>query len=322
MFGVIKILSRAALALAFALLALPASAQYPDKPVKLVVGFAAGGFTDTLARIVARELGNKWNQPVVVENKPGAGSNIAAELVAKSPADGYTLLVAGINNVINAHLYRNLTYDPVKDFAPIALMVATPNLLVVNPSVPANSVQEFIALVKAEPKRFNYGSTGIGSSVHLQGELFKSVTGIQMTHIPYKGSSQALTDLLAGNVQAMFDNYMFQLPQVKAGKVRALAITAMKRSAALPDVPTMNELGIAGFEMGPWFGLLAPAKTSPAIIRKVNADVNALLQMKEVQDKLAGAEIISGTLQQYSDLIGKDLAKWGRVIRDLNLKAE
>lgn len=318
-----KALSFAVTCLCLAAHAAPAFAQYPEKPVKIIVPFSAGGFTDTLARIVGQELGRKWNQPVVVENKPGAGGNIGAELAARSAPDGSTLFLSTTpTHAVNPALYRKLSFDPVKDFEPVVLMVATPNLLVLNPGVPANTVNELIALAKADPKRLNYGSTGSGSSVHLQGELFKSAVGIQMLHVPYKGSAQAFTDLLAGSVQLMFDNYVFQLPHVRAGKVKALAITAMKRSPALPDVPTMHELGIAGFEMGPWFGLSAPARTSLAIVRKINADVNAALQTKEVQDRIAGAEIIGGTPQQYGEFINTELAKWGRVIRDLDLKAD
>ena len=302
--------------------ALPAFAQYPDKPVKIIVSYSPGGFTDTLARIIGQELGKRWNQPVVVENKPGAGGNIGAEFAARSPADGYTLFLAATpTHAVNPSLYRNLTFDPVKDFEPVILLAATPNLLVANPGVPVNSVKELVALAKASPARFNYGSTGTGSSVHLQGELFKSAMGIQMTHVPYKGSSQALTDLLSGAVQVMFDNYLFQLPHVKAGKVRALAITATKRAAALPEVPTMNELGIAGFEMGPWFGLVAPAKTPAAVVRRINTDANAALKAKEVQDKIAGAEILGGTPQEFGEFMQGELTKWGRIIRELDLKA-
>jgi tripartite-type tricarboxylate transporter receptor subunit TctC len=223
---------------------------------------------------------------------------------------------------VNPALYRKIAFDPVKDFEPIVLMVATPNVLIVNPAVPVKSVTELVATAKADPKRYNYGSTGIGSSVHLQMEQFKSNVGIQMTHIPYKGSSQALTDLLAGSTQVMFDNFLFQLPHIRAGKVKPLAITAKQRSALLPDVPTLREVGIQGFDIGPWFGLAAPAKTPAAIVNKVNADVNDVLRMKDVQDKLQGAEIVGGTPQQFAEFIGQELEKWGRLIRALDLKAE
>lgn len=303
--------------------AINAAAQYPDKPVKIVVPFAAGGFTDSVARIMGQELQKKWGQPVVVENRPGAGGNIGAELVARAPPDGYTLFLAtNTTHAINGTLYRVLPFDPVKDFDPVVLLVTTPNLLVVGPTANVNSVKELIAAAKADPRRFNYGSTGVGSSVHLQAEQFKSQAGIQMTHIPYKGSSQALTDLIGGSVQVMFDNLLFQLPQVKGGKVKALAITARNRTAQLPDVPTMSELGISGFETGPWFAIVAPARTPPAITAKINADVNEALKLPEVVGKLKGAEIIGGTQQEFAAFMEKETAKWGKLIRDLGLKAD
>jgi tripartite-type tricarboxylate transporter receptor subunit TctC len=313
-------LAAIALALSFASIA---SAQYPDKPVKIIVPFSAGGFTDSLARIVGQELGKKWGQAVVIENRAGAGGNIGAEVAAKAAPDGYTFFLAtNTTHGINPTLYRTINFDAVKDFEPVVLMVTTPNVLIVSPSVPVVSVKELIATAKADPKRYNYASTGIGSSVHLQAEQFKSAVGIQMTHVPYKGSSQALTDLLSGSVQVMFDNFLFQLPHIKAGKVRPLAITSQQRSPLIPDVPTMTELGVSGFEYGPWFALVAPARTPAAIISKVNADVNAVLQMKEVQDKLQGAEILGGSPQQLGAFISQEISKWGRVIRDLDLKAD
>ena len=318
----IRFLAQLTLLVASALTVTHASAAYPDHPVRIIVPFSAGGFTDSLARIMAQELSRKWNQPVIVENKAGGGSNIGADLAAKAPADGYTLLLTGINHTINAGLIPNLPFDPVHDFVPVVLMVSTPNLLLVNPSVQASSVSEFVALVRANPGKFNYGSSGIGSTPHMQGELFKQTFGLQMTHVPYKGSSQALTDMLAGSVQVMFDNYMFELPHAKSGKVRPIAITARKRSDALPDVPTMEELGIAGFERGPWFGFLAPAKTPPSIVRQVNADVNAILLQRDVQEKLTGTEIIGGSPQEFQATLDQEFAKWGRLIRDLNIKPD
>jgi tripartite-type tricarboxylate transporter receptor subunit TctC len=324
MISALRTVAGIALVLALAGVHATALAQYPDKPVKIVVPFSAGGFTDSLARIVGQRLQDKWGQPVVIENRPGAGGNIGAEVVAKAPPDGYTLFLATTpTHGVNPALYRGkINFDPVKDFEPIVLMVATPNVLIINPGVPLKSVAELVSTAKADPKRYNYGSTGIGSSVHLQMEQFKSNVGIQMTHIPYKGSSQALTDLMAGSVQVMFDNFLFQLPHIKAGKVKPLAITATKRSPLIPDVPTLQELGIAGFEMGPWFGLAAPAKTPAAILNKVSADVNDVLRMKDVQEKLQGAEIVGGTPQQFAAFIAQELDKWGRLIRALDLKAD
>jgi len=312
------------LGLALALASAGAQAQqYPDKSVKIIVPFSAGGFTDSLARIVAQKLSDKWGQPVVVENKPGAGGNIGAELAAKAPPDGYTLFLACTpTHGINPSLYRKVNFDPVKDFEPVILLVATPNLLVANPSLPVKDVQELVALAKGDPKLLNYASTGVGSSVHLQMEQFKAATGVQMAHIPYKGSAPALTDLIGGRVQVMFDNFLFQLPHVKSGKVKALAITATRRATQLPDVPTMREGGIAGFDMGPWFGLVAPARTPEAIIARVNADVNDILRMPDVQQKLQGAEILGGTPQQFATFMGQELDKWSRLIRALDLKAD
>jgi tripartite-type tricarboxylate transporter receptor subunit TctC len=300
-----------------------AHAQYPDKPVRIVVPFAAGGFTDSLARIVGLELTRKWGQSVVIDNRPGAGGNIAADMVAKSPADGYTLFIAtNTTHGINPTLYRKMPFDAVKDFEPVVLMVTTPNVLVVSNQVPIRSVAEMVAAATADPARLSYASTGVGTSAHLQAEQFKSAANIQMAHVPYKGSSQAATDLISGRVHVMFDNFLFQQPQIKAGKVRAIAITSQKRSALLPDVPTMSESGIPGFEFGPWFGLVAPAKTPAAVIAKVNADVNAVLELKEVQDKIQGAIILGGSPQRFATFIGHEITEWGKVIQRLDLKAE
>ena len=296
--------------------------QYPDRAVKIIVPFAAGGFTDTLARIVGQKLGEKWGQPVVIENKPGAGGNIGAELAAKAAPDGYTLFVACTpTHGVNPALYGKLNFDPVKDFEPVVLMVATPNVIVANNALPVKNVQELISLAKREPTLINYASTGVGSSVHLQMEQFKAATGVSMAHIPYKGSAPALTDLIGGRVQVMFDNFPFQLPHIKAGKVKPLAITATKRATQLPEVPILREGGIEGFDMGPWFGLVAPARTPAAIVARVNADVNEILRMSEVQQKIEGAEVLGGTPQQFAAFIGQEIDKWSKLIRALDLKA-
>jgi tripartite-type tricarboxylate transporter receptor subunit TctC len=298
-------------------------AAYPDHAIRLVVPFAAGGFTDTLARVVAQKLGQKLGQAVIVDNRAGAGGNIGAEVVAKSAPDGYTLFLAtNATHGINPTLYKDIPFDAVKDFTPVVLMVSTPNLLLVTPSLPVKSVAELVALAKSKPGQLSYGSTGIGTSTHLQGELFKSVEGIQMTHVPYRGSSQAVIDLIGGTVQVMFDNIPFEYPQIKAGKVRALAVTSKKRSPLLPDVPTMTELGIPGFEFGAWFGIAAPANTPPDIVAKINADVNQILAMPDVQAKLPGTEMLGGSPQQFAAFIGAEIAKWRTVIRSINLQAQ
>ena len=267
-----------------ALLALPAIANaqtpaYPTKPIRLVVPFPAGGATDILAREVAKHLTETWGQSVVVDNRPGAGGNIGSELVAKSPPDGYTLEMGTVGtHAINASLYSKMPYDHVKDFVPVILVAGVPNVLVVNPSVPVNSVQEFIAYAKANPGKLNFASSGSGTSIHLSGELFKVMAGVQMTHVPYKGSAPALQDLLGGQVQLMFDNLPPSLPQIKAGKLRALAVTSATRAPALPDVPTVAEAGLPGFEASSWFGVLAPAGTPPAIVAKLHGALMTVMK--------------------------------------------
>src|SRR5438034_5972010 len=254
-----------ALAAALLVVAAPVAlgqVAYPTKPVRLVVPFPAGGTTDLLARAAAQKLSEAWGQQVIVDNRPGAAGNIGAELVAKAAPDGYTLLMGTVGtHAINASLYAKMPYDHVKDFAPVILVAGVPNVLVVNPSLPVHSVQELIAYAKANPGKLNFASSGSGTSIHLSGELFKVMTGVQMTHVPYKGSAPALQDLLGGQVQLMFDNLPPSLPQIKAGRLRALAVTSATRAPALPDVPTVAEAGLPGFEASSWFGVLAPAGT-------------------------------------------------------------
>jgi tripartite-type tricarboxylate transporter receptor subunit TctC len=255
-----------------------AQSGYPGKPVRLVVPFPAGGTTDILARAVAQKLSEAWGQSVVVDNRPGAGGNIGSELVARAAPDGYTLLMGTVGtHAINASLYSKMPYDHVKDFAPVILVAGVPNVLVVNPSVPVNSVPELIAYLKANPGKVNFASSGSGTSIHLSGELFKVMTGVQMTHVPYKGSAPALTDLVGGQVQLMFDNLPSSLAFIKAGKLRALAVTSAARAAALPDVPTIAESGVPGFEASSWVGVLAPTGTPPDVIARINAEVGMWL---------------------------------------------
>src|SRR5690349_12578544 len=242
-------------------------ATYPTKPIRLIVPFPPAGTTDILARAVAQKLSETWGQQVVVDNHPGAGGNIGSDIVAKASPDGYTLLMGTVGtHAINPSLYAKMPYDHVKDFAPVILVAGVPNVLVVNPALPVKSVQELIVYGKANPGKLNFASSGNGTSIHLSGELFKTMTGIQMTHVPYKGSSPALTDLIAGQVQLMFDNLPSSLQFIKAGKLRALAVTSLERSSALPDVPTLAESGLPGFEVSSWFGVLAPAGTPNDII--------------------------------------------------------
>ena len=303
-----------------ALLAMDAGAQatYPNHPIRLVVPFPAAGTTDILARAVAQRLSDAWGQQVVVDNRPGAGGNIGSELVAKAAPDGYTLLMGTVGtHAINPSLYSHMPYDHVKDFAPVILVAGVPNVLVVNPSLPVNSVQELIAYARANPGKLNFASSGSGTSIHLSGELFKVMTGVQMTHVPYKGSAPALTDLMGGQVQLMFDNLPSSLAFIKANKLRALAVTSATRAAALPDVPTMQEAGVPGFEASSWFGVLAPAGTPHDIVTKLNGAIAAWLASPDAKEKLAtqGAIAAGGTPDAFVKHIADESAKWAKVVK-------
>ena len=303
-----------------AAVALNASAQapYPNHPVRIVVPFPAGGTTDILARAAAQKLTETLGQPFVVENRAGAGGNIGAELVAKSAPDGYTMLMGTVGtHAINSSLYAKMPYDHVKDFVPVILVAGVPNVLVVNPSLPVNSVQELIAYAKANPNKLNFASSGNGTSIHLSGELFKTMTGVQMTHVPYKGSAPALTDLIGGQVQLMFDNLPSSLQFIKASKVRALAVTSLARSSTLPELPTLAESGLPGFEASSWFGVLAPAGTPNDIVKKLNGEIAAWLASPDAKDKLAaqGAIAAGGTPDAFVTHIAAESAKWAKVVK-------
>jgi tripartite-type tricarboxylate transporter receptor subunit TctC len=309
-------------------LAVPSGAQspaYPTKPVRLVVPFPPGGATDLIARDVAQKLSEVWGQSVVVDNRPGAGGNIGTELVAHAAPDGYTLEMGTVGtHAINASLYAKIPFDHVKDFAPVVLVAGVPNVLEVNPSLPINSVQELIAYAKANPGKLNFASSGSGTSIHLSGELFKVMAGVEMTHVPYKGSSPALQDLIGGRVQLMFDNLPPSLPQIKAGKLRALAVTSATRAPALPDVPTISESGLPGFEASSWFGILAPAGTPPAIIAKINGEVVKWLASPEGKEKLAaiGANAAGGSPEDFARHIQAETAKWAKVVKASGAKVD
>jgi len=298
---------------------------YPNHPIRLVVPFPAGGTTDILARDAAPRLTEVLGQPVVVDNRPGAGGNIGADLVAKSQPDGYTLLMGTVGtHAINPSLYAKMPYDHVKDFVPIVLVAGVPNVLVVNPSLPVNSVADLIKLAKSKPGSINFASSGNGTSIHLSGELFKTMAGVEMTHVPYKGSAPALTDLISGQVQVMFDNLPSSLPQIKAGKLRAIAVTSLKRSPALPDVPTISESGLPGFEASSWFGLLAPAGTPAAVVARLNAEVNKWLQSAEGREQLLaqGAQAAGGTPEQFVAHIRAETDKWAKVVKASGAKVD
>ena len=317
---------RWALGALFACIATVASAQsYPNRTIRLVVPFPAAGTTDILARAAAQKLTEAFGQSVVVDNRPGAAGNIGSDLVAKSAPDGYTLLMGTVGtHAINPSLYSKMPYDHVKDFVPVVLVAGVPNVLVVNPALPVNSVADLIKLAKDKPGQINFASSGSGTSIHLSGELFKTMAGVDITHVPYKGSSPALIDLIGGQVQIMFDNLPSALPQIKAGKLRAIAVTSLKRAPVLPDVPTISESGLPGFEASSWFGVLAPAGTPAPIVARINAEVNKWLQSAEAREKLLsqGAEAAGGTPEHFGALIKKDIELWRKVVQKAGVKPE
>lgn len=301
------------------------SAPYPAKPIKLVVPFAAGGTTDILGRAAAAEL-TKAGMQTIVENRPGAGGNIGAEMVAKSAPDGYTLLMGTVGtHGINQSLYGRLPYDPVKDFAPVTLLAMVPNVLVVHPALPVGGVSDLIALAKSKPGKLNYASSGNGTSIHLSGELFKSMTGTYMTHIPYRGSAPALTDLIGGQADLMFDNLPSALPHIKSGKLRALGVTSGNPSPALPGVPTIAEAGpVRGYEATSWFGVLAPAGTPSDIVLKLQQTLSKALASPEMREKLVsqGAEPVGDTPEQFARHIQAETAKWAKVVQASGAKVD
>ena len=290
--------------------------DYPTKPIRLIAAYSPGGTTDILARIIAQGLSEKLGETVLVENKPGGGNNIGTEYVIRSPADGYTLIVANPANAINASLYKSLTFNFINDTVPVAGIIRSPNVMVVTDSLPVKNVAEFIAYCKANPTKVNMASSGSGSSIHLSGELFKSMTGCKMAHIPYKGAGPALNDLIAGQVQVMFDNLPSSAGFIKDGRIRALAVTTSVREASLPNVPTVAET-VAGYEASAWFGISAPKGTPRDIVEKLNAAVNQLLAEPKIQKRLSelGGTPIPGTPEDFGKLISNDTQKWERVVK-------
>jgi tripartite-type tricarboxylate transporter receptor subunit TctC len=297
---------------------------YPSKPIRIVVPYPPGGFNDTLGRTLAAKFTEAWGQPAVVENKPGANTVIGTDFVAKAAPDGYTLLIVAFPFAVTPSLLKNMPYDTVKDFAPIAWAAVSPNALVVNPSLPVKNVAELIALAKAKPGTLSYASTGNGSSNHISMELFKSLAGVDIVHIPYKGSGPAVTDLLGGQVQLMFDNAPNVMPHVKAGKLRALGMSSAKRSSFAPDIPTVAESGVPGYEVAVWFGVVAPAGTPREIVQKLNAEVLRILAMPDVRERFQsqGVEPVGSTPEQFGEHIKSQMAKWGKVVQDAGVKAE
>lgn len=317
---------RAAAALAASLAATAVLAQvYPGKPIRLIVPFAAGGGNDNVARLVGKRLADSLGQPVVIDNRPGAGGVVGAELAAKSAPDGYTLFLGGVgSHAINPNLHAKLPYDPIKDFAPVSLLAQAPLVLVVHPSVPVHDVAEFIAYARAHPGRLNFASNGNGSSSQLAAVLFGSMAGVDMVHVPYKGLAPALTDLLAGEVQLMFSSVVAILPHIKAGKLRALAVTGAKRLAFMPELPTIAESGLPGYEASSWYGILAPAGTPRDIVMKLNAELAKALEQPEVRNSLLaeGAEPAGGSPERFAAHIRAEMERLGKIIRDAKIRLE
>ena len=296
-----------------------AQAAYPNKPVTIVVPFAAGGTTDILPRIIGQALTTELGQPVVVDNRAGAGGNIGGALAAKAPADGYTLFMGTVGtHAINASLYKKMPFDPVKDFAPLTRVANVPNLLVANPAQPYKSVKELIAYAKANPGKVNFGSSGNGSSIHLSGELFKSLAKVDMVHVPYKGSAPAVTDLLGNQIGIMFDNMPSAIQHVRSGKLVPIAVTTAKRSPELPNVPTIAEAGVPGYEATSWFGMFAPTGTPAPVLAKLNTALVKVLNQAEVKKKIneQGAETTSETPEQFAAFIKTESVKWGKVVQE------
>jgi tripartite-type tricarboxylate transporter receptor subunit TctC len=319
-----SLLTAAAAALAIAPVAAGAQ-SYPSRTVRIVVPFPAGGPTDVVSRLVGQKLSERLGQSVVIDNRPGAGGVVGTDLVAKSAPDGYTLVMGTIGGLtVSQHLLRKMPYDTLRDLAPITQAVANTNFMVLHPSVPVKTVKEFIALARARPDALSYASSGNGTITHLSGELFKMMTGVAMTHVPYKGGAPALTALISGEVALSFENALVALPHIRAGKMRAIAVTGPKRTQALPQVPTMEEAGIAGYQATGWYGLLAPAATPKEIIERLHAETSQVLSMKDVEDKLAamGSDAIGNTPAEFARFIRAESEKWGKVVKAAGMKPD
>src|SRR4051812_25808024 len=297
---------------------------WPTKPIRYIVPFPPAGATDITARIIADKIAGPLGQPVVVENRPGAAGNVGSEIVAKATPDGYTLLQCTVAQSISQTLYAKLNYDLEKDLTPVAMIALVPNVMEVNPSVPANSVAEFIALAKSKPGKINFASSGSGTSIHMSAEMFMMITGVKMVHVPYKGSGPALADLMGGQVDVMFDNLTSSIGFIKAGRLRALAITSATRYPELPDLPTMQEAGVPGYEATAWFGMLMPKGTPRSVVTHMNSVVNKALAEPDVKVKLAqqGAVASAWTPEQFGEFIHSEIAKWGKVVKASGAKVE
>ena len=301
-----------------------AAQTYPSRPVHLIVPAAAGGTIDILARALSSKLSEGLGQPVVVENRPGAGTNIGMEAAVRAPADGHTAVIGGTPVAINRTLYSKMTFDPGKDLAPVSLLVMSGNVLVVNPSLPVKSVGELIAYARTRPGELHFGSPSTGSTPHLAGELFNSLAGVKMVHVPYKGASQGLTDLIGGRLQLSFDNIPPAIPHVRSGKLRALAVTATKRSPLLPELPTVAEAGLPGFDVSAWFGMLVPAATPKPVVDRLHGEIVKALRDPALRERLEalGFEIVGSTPEEFAARIGTETTRWARIIKESGAKAD
>jgi tripartite-type tricarboxylate transporter receptor subunit TctC len=299
-----------------------AADPYPTRPLRIIVGYGTGGTADSLGRLLADKLSARLGQPVVVENKPGAGGMIGTDATAKAAPDGYTITLASIGITLYPYIYPKVPYDVSKDLVPIAHMVSAPNFMAVSANSPIKSVKEFIAAAKAQPNKLTFGTPGAGSTPFLSGEVFKKMAGVEMVHVPYKGSAPAVMDLAAGTISVMFDNAT--LPLIRAGKLRGLAVSTAKRSPAAPDLPTLAEAGLPGYDITSWYGVLAPAGTPPAIVQRLNAEVNAIMQMPDVRERFAtmGVDPVGGTPDEFGAYIQKELRAWKVLIKDSGMKLE
>ncbi|MGQ0525189.1 MAG: Bug family tripartite tricarboxylate transporter substrate binding protein [Betaproteobacteria bacterium] len=298
---------------------------YPSRPVRMIVPFPPGGSTDIMARVVAQKLTEKLGQQVIVDNRGGAGGTIGMNIAAKAPPDGYTLMMStSITHTVGASLYSKLPYNVLTDFAPITLAASVPLLFVVNPGVPAKSVKELIQLAKAKPGQLNYASPGSGTSGHLAAEMFKSMAGVDIVHVPYKGGGPAVVDLIGGQVQVLILSAVATLPHVKTGKLRALAVTGLARSPKLPDIPTVSESGLPGYEVVLWYGVSAPAKTPASIVNRLNRDIVAIMQSPDMRERLASeaGEPVGNTPEQFEKIIRADVAKWSKIVKESGIKAD
>jgi tripartite-type tricarboxylate transporter receptor subunit TctC len=322
--GVLRALGLACLGLVLAQGCARAQEAWPVKPIRFILPFPPGGGTDILGRIISERLSGSLGQPVVIENRGGAGGNVGAEIAAKSAPDGYTIVLVAPSLAISPSLYSRLNYDPVKDFAPVSLVATVPNVMITHPSVPARTLAEFIALAKTRPGGMNFGSGGNGTSNHLAGELFNIVAGVKLVHVPYKGVNLAMNDVLSGQIHLVVIGVPAAAPHIKAGKLRALALVAPQRAAALPEVPTVAEAGLTNFEVTTWYGVLAPAGTPRPVVTRLNAELVRIMHAPELRERLAAlaTDPVTSTPEEFADYIKREIAKWGEVVRQAGLKAD